>query len=248
MVKVPRFMRIAVISDIHSNADALKAVLKDIDRQDIARTISLGDNIGYGAEPEEVLDILIGRNISSVLGNHELGVVDPSYRDWFNPSAKKALLRTLEMLSERSLRYISKLPTHMVWENLRFVHGFPPDSVTTYLFQISNLNLSRTLNSFREKISFVGHTHTLEVISAGNAVTHRVPEKNAIIKIDDENPYIINTGSVGQPRDGDIDAKYIVYDMSEKTVEARFVPYDNKAAAEKIYKAGIPRQYGDRLL
>ena len=100
-------MRIAVISDIHANQDAFKQVLMDIGKSNIDNTICLGDNIGYGPEPEKVIAMLKDHNIPTVMGNHELAVIDRNYLSLFNPLARKSLLRTIELLSEETINFIS---------------------------------------------------------------------------------------------------------------------------------------------
>ena len=119
-------MRLAVISDIHSNLDAFQAVLDDISKQSIDDVISLGDNIGYGAQPEEIIVSLKRHSISSVLGNHELAVLDEGYLRTFNPYARKALIINKKKLSDPAKRYISTLKPCLVRYGCRFVHGVPP--------------------------------------------------------------------------------------------------------------------------
>ncbi|MEJ2286498.1 MAG: metallophosphoesterase family protein, partial [Desulfobacterales bacterium] len=114
-------MRLAVFSDTHGNYDALEQVLKDIDRSDVDAVISLGDNIGYGPEPERVIKKLKSRNIPSVQGNHELAANDEEYLNWFNPAARKSLIKTRTLLSKTSLRYISQLEPFMTSYDCRFV-------------------------------------------------------------------------------------------------------------------------------
>ena len=130
-------MKIAIVSDIHGNATALKAVLKDIQSFSVDLIISLGDNIGYGPEPEEVVGLLRSQNIPSVIGNHELAINRPRFLSWFNPNARTSLEKTKHLISQSTIDYISKLSYCMILSNCRFVHGFPPGSATVYLFELS---------------------------------------------------------------------------------------------------------------
>ena len=156
--------KLAIVSDIHGNLAAFEAVLKDIDALRVSKIFSLGDNIGYGPEPEAVLQKLHDRGIPSVLGNHELAVTDSSELDWFNPVARESLLKTVEMLSPASIERIHQFPYCRVEEDYRFVHGFPPDSPVFYQFQASDDDLVKIFSELQEQVFFTGHTHYPEVI------------------------------------------------------------------------------------
>jgi diadenosine tetraphosphatase ApaH/serine/threonine PP2A family protein phosphatase len=240
-------LSIAVISDIHGNLDALKAVLADIDRLGIDRIFCLGDNIGYGPEPGEVIQWLRSREIPSVIGNHELAATRQKYLSWFNPSARRSLLRTVEMLSEEDLRYAGSLPNCRVEDGARLVHGFPPDSPLIYLFQVPEEKMIRRLERLQESVCFVGHTHDLEIVSFDGKTVSLSRLQEGTHTLDPDRKYIVNIGSVGQPRDGDNRAKYAIWTPDRQTVEIRFVAYDIEATARKILKAGLPRAHAMRL-
>lgn len=241
-------MRIAVISDIHANLEALEQVFIDIDGSDVDRVFCLGDIIGYGPEPEQVVAMINDHHIPSILGNHELAVIDQNYLTWFNPLARRSLLKTMEMLSEKTINFISKLKPFMIYDEYRFVHGFPPDSATTYLFQVSGEELQYAFKQIKERICFIGHTHRLEVIELKGDIITRIPLVKSIINLNRDNRYIINAGSVGQPRDGDNHAKYIILDTEKNSIEVKFIPYDIASVVNKIIKAGLPTQHAIRLL
>jgi predicted phosphodiesterase len=240
-------MRIAVISDVHGNLEALEEVLADIDRLDIEESICLGDNIGYGPEPEEVLNLLRSRDIPSVVGNHELGLLDKGTLRHFNPLAAKVLMQTEELLSQDSIEYIKNLPTSLTSRDAFFIHGCPPDSVDTYLFELAAWEFKKIFTELENGIFFVGHTHELQLISfSGNQVIRQYMGRGTIHLNGDEK-YIINAGSVGQPRDGNNNAKYVIWDDTDKTIEVRFVPYDIGKTAKKIMSVGFYRAFADRL-
>lgn len=241
-------MRVAVISDIHANMEALKQVFIDIDKSNIDRVICLGDNIGYGPEPDPVLTLINKHHIPSVMGNHELAVTDQDYLDWFNPLARKSLLKTIELLSEESIRFISELKPFLIHYNCRFVHGFPPDSPTIYLFQASNDELRHAFEEMEERICFIGHTHDLKSIEFNGQTINRMPLTHGIIRLNEKSQYIINTGSVGQPRDGNNCAKYVIWDMLADTIEVKYIPYDTVSVVNKIIASGFPREHAIRLL
>jgi diadenosine tetraphosphatase ApaH/serine/threonine PP2A family protein phosphatase len=241
-------MKIAVLSDIHGNMDALEQVLADIDGRGVASVLSLGDNIGYGAEPERVVQALMARGIPSVLGNHELAAKKPGFLGWFNPTARTSLTMTLRMLSAESMAFIAGLPNFRVIHGCRLVHGFPPDSPTLYLFQVSPEVQQKTLRDLPERICFVGHTHVLGLIRHDGRTLADVAFKEGANRLDPVMQYLVNIGSVGQPRDGDPRAKYVIWDPAESTLEIRCVPYDARAAAAKIIAAGMPGEHAQRLL
>jgi predicted phosphodiesterase len=241
-------MRMAVISDIHANLEALEQVLTDIDGSNIDRVVCLGDNIGYGPEPEQVVAMINDHHIPSILGNHELAVIDQNYLTWFNPLARRSLLKTIAMLSEKTINFISKLKPFMTYDSYRFVHGFPPDSATTYLFQIAEDELLQTIKQMKEKICFVGHTHRLEIIDFNGRSIIRSPLTQSVVDLNNADRYIINIGSVGQPRDGDNHAKYIILDTEKNSIEVKFIPYDIASVVNKIVESGLPTEHAIRLL
>lgn len=239
--------KFAVLSDIHGNLDALEEVLRDIETLGIADIFSLGDNIGYGPEPEAVIQRLTAEGIPSVLGNHELAVTDPSELDWFNPVARESLRKTVTMLSETSIEIINQLPYCRVQDRYRFVHGFPPDSPVIYQFQVSTGDLVEIFSSLPETFFFTGHTHFPEIISYVDEQIEREEFHKGILHLDPQGRYIINVGSVGQPRDGNNNAKYVVVDPEAYTLELRYIPYDVEATVAKILNAGLPESHATRL-
>ncbi len=240
-------MRLAVISDIHGNADALSAVLADIDARAPDAVFCLGDAIGYGGEPERVIRTLHRHAIASVLGNHERAVLAPERLEWFNPLARKSLVRTAAMLSGESLRAMAAFPVALSAHGCRFVHGFPPESVSTYHFEVPAGKKRRILRSMAERICFIGHTHDLTLITCDGRRLTEAALGAETIHLQPGGRAIVCAGSVGQPRDGTPDAKYVIWDDAAATLEVRFVRYDIAAAAEKIIAAGLPRAHANRL-
>jgi len=241
-------MKIAVLSDIHGNMDAFEQVLADIDDRGVASVLSLGDNIGYGAEPERVVQALKTHGIPSVIGNHELAANKPGFLGWFNPAARTSLTMTFRMLSAESIAFIAGLPDYRVIHGGRLVHGFPPDSPTLYRFQVPPKRQQKTLRELPERICFVGHTHVLDLVSHDGSRLADVAFQEGINRLDPALQYLVNIGSVGQPRDGDPRAKYVIWDPSESTLDIRCVAYDVEAAAAKIIAAGMPAEHAHRLL
>ena len=240
-------MRLAVFSDTHANFDALEQVLKDIDRCAVDEVISLGDNIGYGPEPDRVIKKLKSLRIPSVLGNHELALEDEEYLNWFNPAARKSLIKTRKMLSEASLNHISLFKPYIKSYDCRFVHGFPPDSSLIYMFQVSESRKQEVFEEMSERLCFIGHTHTLEIMGYAKKEIQYEDLPEGVSRLDPEMKYIINIGSVGQPRDSSNNAKYVIWDSAKDTLEVRFVPYDIAGVVKKIIAAGLPKEHAERL-
>lgn len=240
-------MRIAIISDVHANLEAFQSVLTDIETVGVDKIFCLGDTIGYGPDPEASVTLLRERAIPSVIGNHEKAVIDFRFLRGFNPVARESLQKTIKMLSEDTLRFLGGLDTSIVAHGCRFVHGFPLDSPMTYLFQVSEAKLHRTFAKMPERCCFVGHTHLLECVEWDGdiAVTSELTRRT--YRLNPDRGYIINVGSVGQPRDGDNNAKYSILDTDENCLEVRFVPYDIAAVAEKIIARGLPKSHALRL-
>jgi len=241
-------MRIAVISDIHANLEAFTAVLADMDVFSPDAVVCLGDSVGYGADPEAVLALLRERGIPSVMGNHEYGLTVPGAMSWFNPSARQAVEKTLTLLCPESLAFIANLPKFLARDGLRFVHGMPPDKTHNYFFKYNGKALETVMKAMTEPVCFIGHTHMLEYAAWEGGAALRGELEKGIMELDPAKKYILNIGSVGQPRDGNRKAKYALYDATAATLEIRYVPYDNELAAKKIREIGMPAQYADKLV
>ncbi|MBI5592822.1 MAG: metallophosphoesterase family protein [Deltaproteobacteria bacterium] len=240
-------MRIAVLSDIHGNLDAFREVLRDMDRFRVDQVICLGDMIGYGPEPEETIRLICERAIPCVMGNHEMAVVKPQLQEWFNPQARESIQKTKALLSSETLLYIHGLPSSRIIEGFQFVHGCPPNSPFIYLYQLSESSLIKIFQKSAERIIFVGHTHNLKLIRFDGHSVVKNPLRQGIIPLNAQDKYIVNAGSVGQPRDGNNAAKYVIADTLAHSLEVRFVPYDIAAVYRKILDAGLPKSHAERL-
>jgi predicted phosphodiesterase len=240
-------MKLAVLSDIHGNLEAFQAVLDAIEHLRIDTVISLGDNIGYGPDSEAVVALIRARKIASVLGNHEMAVKNKHNLAWFNPVAQTALAIAQSQLSDASLSWINRLPRYRVTAGLRFVHGAPPDSAFLYLFQLPENKLIQKLAQSDESVCFVGHTHELGIISWDGTRLEKHPPGPGRYVLDPDHKYIINAGSVGQPRDGSAGAKFVLYDTGTRELTVRAVAYPFEKTQRKIIAAGIPRMYAERL-
>jgi predicted phosphodiesterase len=240
-------MKLAVISDIHGNLEAFEAVLADMDRLDIDETICLGDCIGYGPDPEAVLVRIRERNIFTIMGNHEQAAIDPKRLDWFNPPAKKSLEHSLTMLSQDSLDFIHTFPAVHRQASARFVHGFPPDSTTRYHFQVPPEEMIDIAWQIPEPLSFIGHTHLLHLFILRRDTLRETSLTKGTVVLAPQRRHIVNVGAVGQPRDGNDHAKYVIWDTDANRIEIRFVAYDIGAVVQKILDRGFPKMHANRL-
>lgn len=229
-------MRLAIISDIHANLEALDAVFEDIDRVGVDRIACLGDVVGYGANPVECLALVRARSQHCVVGNHDFAVFDKPLRKLFVASAQKSAQWTENQLSEADVAWLKGLPYKLSFDNMLFVHSTPRDpELWDYIF--GHLEAQMYSNAFMERLCFVGHSHHAHVHSVTPRVRGYTPTDR----------FIINPGSVGQPRDGNPKASYGLLDTVAGTYENRRVEYDIEKAGAKILAAGLPPNLASRL-
>jgi len=244
-------MKIAFISDIHANLEALQAVLNHIDQEGVDLIVNLGDLVGYNANPRECLELVRERRVLSVMGNHDRAATEPRLAAEFNLIAHQAILWTNEELQEEHKQYLSHLPlTHRLEDAFLACHGTPanPEAYVAYHFQGKRLlnQLRRELAPMR--ICFFGHTHRQAVWYRdvrGKVAT--LPINPAEIVLSRENHYLINPGSVGQPRNRIPAASYAVFDTVDYTVSFHLLPYDIACAQHKILAANLHPYLAERL-
>lgn len=236
-------MRLAVLSDIHANLAALDAVRADLPPVD--ETWVLGDIVGYGPQPNEVIRALQEMGARSVMGNHDgatIGTVDVS---WFNPDAARAIAWTETAVDENARAYLATLPEVRREGELTAVHGSPRDPTWEY---ITGPGIAaENLGAFDTRICLHGHTHVPIVFRADDGRMEVVPATpEAPVTIATARA-LINPGSVGQPRDGNPAASYLVLDTQAGTAEFRRVAYDVAATQRLMRQAGLPPRLAERL-
>lgn len=242
-------MKVAVLSDIHGNLEAFLAVEGDIRRWGVDRVVCLGDNVGYGPDPEEVIGLIRRRGYLSVLGNHEYALFDPRARRWLNFQAVENNIATAQLLSEANLIYCRTLPKYLAFDAAYFVHGFPPSSVFRYLYRQSDATLAALLATATFSLLFLGHTHKLQLVCQEHGEILRRPLGVERLELLPGQKYVINAGSVGQPRDGDNHAKYLLWDTVAATLEVRSIAYNYTITMQKIRQRGFgfPEAYAARI-
>jgi predicted phosphodiesterase len=229
-------MRIAIISDIHSNLPALSQAFEDIGRQEVDEVICLGDVVGYGAHPNECLDLVRPRCSVILQGNHDAAAVDLGVAAFFTTHARIAAEWTHRHLTRENASFLKALPLIEQREELTFVHASPVEPAEwNYVLDIGEVR--RALASFRGAICFIGHSHVPGIFS-GQGIEQQVRKAER---------YIINVGSVGQPRDGDPRLSYGIFDTEAWVYENVRTEYKVDQARESIISVGLPRVLGDRL-
>lgn len=241
-------MRLAVIADIHGNYRALRAVLDDIVLLGADRIISLGDTIGYGPEPEEVVQTLLAHQVVSVMGNHELGLVSQGYCNRLHAVARESLTLTRALLSSESLDWLARLPIELICCGARFVHGCPPQSITVYLYNPSDTRLRRLFASYPERLCFAGHTHDFGFFEQHGPALSRRDLTVEQVTLDPQSRYLLQPGSVGQPRDAlNWHSKYMFWDDVAGTLDVRAVAYDVQATIRLLGERHFPAVNAQRL-
>ena len=244
-------MRYLLLSDIHSNDEALAAVLAAARRRRFDHVVVLGDFVGYGADPNAVLDRLrrLRKPMTVIRGNHDKFVCGLDDGRLFNPVAFLAARWTAETLSPRNMEFLTALPQGPleVEGGFEICHGSPRDE-DAYIF--SDRDAFVNFQGLRSRVCFFGHSHIPSIFTLephGIRVEIAGPERETR-RLEDGHRYLINPGSVGQPRDRNPDAAFAVYDSRTRVVSFERVPYDVEGARRKIYEAGLPWMLGDRLV
>jgi diadenosine tetraphosphatase ApaH/serine/threonine PP2A family protein phosphatase len=236
-------MRVAVLSDIHSNLVALDAVLEDAG--DVDAVWHLGDVVGYGPDPDGVVARLAAVGAVGVAGNHDLAALGGSEIEWFNPDAKAAMEWTRGRIGEPTSTWLRDLPRSRVEAGITLVHGSPRDPIWEY---VTSIPVARANLAFLETpIGLHGHTHLpMAWADHDGRIDAIAPGPGSQFRLDGR-PALLNPGSVGQPRDGDPTASWLELDTAGGTATWRRVAYDIAAARAGIIDAGLPPRLGDRL-
>lgn len=236
-------MKIALIGDVHSNLEALQVVMKEIEKAKVERIYCLGDTVGYNANPVECLKIIREKGIVGVAGNHDFAAVGMTSTENFNPYAYLAASWAAKQLSADDKKYIEGLPLVRKMPELTLVHAtlHEPEN-WGYIF--TPRDAQESFEYQQTPVCFIGHSHVPGIFEENGEVLYS-PQGEIPLKRDLR--YIINTGSVGQPRDGNPRACYVIFDTEKWTVDFRRVPYDLAKTQEKVIAAGLPPFLAERL-
>ncbi len=229
-------MRIAIISDVHSNLEALQTAFGAIDAQRVDDIVCLGDTVGYGANPNECLEIVRSRCSIVLQGNHDAAAVDLSVANQFTLNAQLSAMWTFGALLPENKDYLRGLPQLQPRGDILFSHASPFEP-EEWNYVISEYDTREAFQAFTEKICFIGHSHIPVIFS----------EHGKVAAISRTGRFIVNVGSIGQPRDANPNLSFGIFDTESWSYETMRVGYDVDAAAVKIRKAGLPRALAERL-
>ena len=236
-------MKFAIIADIHANLEAFQVVLEDIKLQKCTHYACLGDVVGYNANPKECLDIVRTMGIPCVKGNHDEYCSTENHLDGFNPHAAESVHWTRDQLSASDKQWLRDLKYSRMAANFTMVHA-TLDAPERWGYVFDKLAAAASFPYQNTQMCFFGHTHVPVAFMRDTVVRGGTYSK---FKVDPSKKYFINVGAVGQPRDNNPKAAYVIYDMTAQTIELRRLEYDIASAQKKILAAGLPERLAERL-
>jgi len=237
-------VRYAVVSDIHGNLEALTAVLERVAPGE--GVLCLGDTVGYGPNPNECVAVVRARATATVLGNHDVAAVDSHGLEYFNPAARTAIEWTQSVLAPEHVAWLDGLSYEVRMPEYLLVHGAPVDYFT-YI-----LDMETAADAFAAtdaQLIFVGHTHVADyyALAADGSMTHAFCQRGGRLTLEPGMRYIVNVGSVGQPRDLNPEASFAFYDQEARTVTWERAAYEIARTQSKICEAHLPEPLARRL-
>jgi predicted phosphodiesterase len=236
-------MRYAIFGDIHGNLDALEAMIQEVDKEQIDRYLCVGDIVGYGASPSECIKAVRDLDCLVVAGNHDRAVTGQVGLEYFNTFAQHAVIWTQEVISEKERKYLGSLNLIERMDEITLVHS---SLNSPELFEYIQTSFDAHLSFLRQTtpLVFIGHSHIPVNFVLGRTVSFNMDTE---IALEPRYKYMINVGSVGQPRDENPDAACVILDTKERMIKIKRYKYDVYRAAERIKEAGLPQVLADRL-
>jgi predicted phosphodiesterase len=236
-------MKYAILADIHGNLEALETVLRDCKEQQVTHYACLGDVVGYGANPKECLDCIRGMNIPVVKGNHDEFCAQEGALEGFNPHAAAAVDWTRRQLSKEDRQWLRELRYLRLVASFTIVHA-TLDAPQRWGYVFDKLAAAASFTYQNTAVCFFGHTHVPIAFVRDSVVRGGTYSK---FRVEPGKKYFVNVGSIGQPRDGNPKAAYVIYDLDEQSIELRRLDYDLATAQKKILDAGLPPRLAERL-
>lgn len=236
-------MRYAIIADIHANLEAFNVVLADAKAMNCTHYACLGDVVGYNANPKECLDMVRAMNIPVVKGNHDEYCSSETDLEGFNPHAQEAINWTRNQLTNEDRKWLRDLRYIRLVASFSIVHA-TLDGPQKWGYVFDKLAAAASFTYQNTSVCFFGHTHVPVAFVRDNMVRGGTYSK---FKTEPGKKYFVNVGSVGQPRDGNPKAAYVVYDLDEGSIELRRLDYDIGTTQRKILEAGLPPRLAHRL-
>ncbi|MDH5180221.1 MAG: metallophosphatase family protein [Gammaproteobacteria bacterium] len=241
-------MKIAVISDIHSNLEALLACIKKANKARVEQFICLGDVVGYGPEPAETLEVL--RSLPGfvmVRGNHEDALFTPYYKS-LRQHIRQSIDWTRDQLSAEQMAYLKQLPMQYELPGALMVHA-SAHKPERWSYVYNNEKAHKCIKASGKPITFIGHTHQPQIYfeMPNGKIECLTPRAGVAIPLYQRGRYVINVGSVGQPRDENNAAGFVVYNTAEREVTFHRIAYEYRVTAQKILERGLPNLFAERL-
>jgi diadenosine tetraphosphatase ApaH/serine/threonine PP2A family protein phosphatase len=238
-------VRYAIVSDVHGNLDALEAAFATI-REDDA-LLCLGDIVGYGPNPNECVERIRARATATVLGNHDVAAIDDFGLSYFNPAAREAMKWTQSVLTAENRAWLDGLGYEFRMPEFLLVHGAP---VNYFEYVLDKAAAARGFAATDAPLIFVGHTHIAEVyaLQPDGKIVHRHLQQGGEVTLEDGIRYLVNVGSIGQPRDLNPRASFGFYDPAARTISVERVEYPIARVQEKIVSAHLPDALARRLV
>ncbi len=240
-------MKYGLFSDVHSNLEAFQKVLEAFEREKVDRYVFLGDIVGYNADPKRCIqllkDLIKVSGCACIAGNHDYAVCGLTKTDNYNPYARAAVEWTKKQLDASDTEFLKRMKLVERLNGFTIVHAeLTAPQKWGYIFDIDDAYPS--FKMLKDQVCFIGHSHRPVVFSAGEMINWSLQERVVLQK---DMRYIINIGSVGQPRDGNPESSYAVYDADAGVIELKHSGYDIGKAQEKVIRAGLPKILAERL-
>lgn len=236
-------MRFAIFGDIHANLHALETILADAKAQACTHYVCMGDIVGYNAFPKQCLDIVRNLECPVVKGNHDEQASMLGEQEGFNPLAEEAMHWTREQLGREDKDWLRSLRLQRQVRDFTIVHA-TLDTPHKWGYVFNQLDAAASFSYQHTTVCFIGHTHTPKAYVRDGSV-RTVPLD--VLTIQQGKKYLVNVGSVGQPRDGDWRSAYCIYDTNTNEIHLRRLEYDIEGAQRAILDAGLPRRLAERL-
>lgn len=238
--------RFAIFSDIHANLAALKALLYEAESLNVDSLFCCGDVVGYGAEPNECCEMLRERGIAAVMGNHDYAALHPAESADFNPIARTAIQWTHDQLTPENTLFLSKLPFVLEHGILTFAHASPIEP-KRWRYVLNLIDALDLFNQSKGWVSFIGHSHQPFAIELDNGQMHVMDVESGEVKLNVANRYLVNVGSVGQPRDRNPRLCFVTMDMKTRILKFHRLPYPVALSQNSILLMGLPSELSERL-
>ncbi len=236
-------MRFAIFGDIHANLHALETVLADAKAQACSHYVCMGDIVGYNAFPKQCLDIVRNLECPAVKGNHDEQASMIGEQEGFNPLAEEAMHWTREQLGREDKDWLRSLRLQRQVRDFTIVHA-TLDTPHKWGYVFNQLDAAASFSYQHTTVCFIGHTHTPKAYVRDGSVRTMPLD---VLTIQQGKKYLVNVGSVGQPRDGDWRSAYCIYDTTTNEIHLRRIEYDIEGAQRAILEAGLPRRLAERL-